>query len=156
MRKFLAGCLLVGAMGPWGLTAQGAEPVVEAMSMTDDVGAAVVQAKVKGDVLTVVLRYENVVEATVELSYPVAEVYYIDPADQKKYHVLKDSSGKWIAAPVNNYGKVGNVGFTSPLKMKPGAKQVVWFKFPAPGPESASIDLSVPGLLPLDGLPISR
>lgn len=116
----------------------------------------VLKAHVADAVLTVVVRYQNTTGAKIEENYPVAEVYYIDPAENKKYSVLKDENGKWIANPVNNHGLIGTVGRDWGLEIEAGSASVLWFKFPAPASGHDTVNLVIPNITPFDGLPVSR
>lgn len=123
-----------------------------------DSGAEVhaIKAKAADGVLTVIVRYQNDTGSKIEEDYPVSEVYYIDPAENKKYSVLQDENGKWIANPVNNQGKIGVVGRDWGLGIDHGTSKVMWFKFPEPASGGDSINLVVPNVTPFDGLAISR
>lgn len=123
-----------------------------------DSGAEVhaIKAAVADGVLTVIIRYQNDTGGKIEESYPVSEVYYIDPAENKKYSVLQDENGKWIANPVNNQGKIGVVGRDWGLAIENGAAKVMWFKFPEPASGGETVNLVVPNVTPFDGLTVSR
>ena len=90
----IAGCLLFVSV------ALQAEPLQTQMGMTGDVEVDAVRASVRDDILTVILAYRNTGQSEAQVRYPVQDVYYIDNAENKKYHVLKDDKGDWIAAPV--------------------------------------------------------
>lgn len=107
-----------------------------------------IKASVKDGILTIQLAYRNKGSEDVNLYYGIEGVYYIDEKDKKKYHVLKDSKGTWIAAPLEGVSIVGPV--------KADDKTIVWFKFPAPATASTKVNLVVPGVLPFEDLPISQ
>ena len=72
-----------------------------------------------------------------------SDVYFTDPAENKKYSGLKDSAGNWIGQGDNkNYGA--------------GEQQVVWMKFPAPPATSTKIAFVFPGFPPFDDLPVAQ
>jgi hypothetical protein len=72
-----------------------------------------------------------------------ANVYFTDPAENKKYSGLKDSAGEWIGQGIGrDYGA--------------GDQQVVWMKFPAPPATSTKIAFVFPGFPPFDDLPIAQ
>lgn len=123
-----------------------------------DSGAEVhaVKAKVADGVLTVIIRYQNDTGGKIEEDFPLSEVYYIDPEENKKYSVLRDENGKWIANPVNNQGKIGVVGRDWGLDIENGQAKIMWFKFPEPASDSDTINFVVPNVTPFDGLAISR
>jgi hypothetical protein len=72
-----------------------------------------------------------------------SELYFVDPAENKKYENLKDSEG-------NNIGDLwyGNLA--------PGESKTSWAKFPAPPPTSTKISLTLPRFSPLEDVPISQ
>lgn len=144
-------CLCLGA----GI-ARAADPLQTQMSLDGGLEVDLLRAKAQNNILTIVAAYRNNGSGKAQLEYPVSEVYYIDDQAQKKYHVLKDDQGKWIAAPVNNHGNIGVVGRDWGLDIPPGGKQVVWFKFPAPEETASSITLSLPNVTPFDPVTISR
>lgn len=76
------------------------------------------------------------------------EVYLIDTAGGKKYQVLKDEKGAFIAAL--------RQGYTDKWYeyLKPGDSQVIWMKFPAPPAEVKAITLQLPSVPPFEDLKI--
>ena len=149
LRKIL--CLMLAL---W-ISPAGAEPL-QTQYHSNGSEASALKASISNQVLTVVIRYNNTSGAEMRESYPIEEVYYIDPGENKKYHVLKDENGKWIANPVSNHGRIGVVGRDWDMKIKADAKAVVWFKFPEPASGANTINLVIPNLTPFDGLPIKR
>lgn len=127
------------------------------MSMSGDLEVDLKQAKVDGSVLTAILLYRNTGTKVVNVRYSIENVYFIDKRENKKYQVLKDEKGDWIAAPVarSGIGFEGAVG-ADPLVVDVGEKKSVWFKFPAPPAESTSINLVVPDVIPFEGVVVSR
>ena len=151
MLKFLTTIVLLVLAGP--LTAEEA-----LQTQYHDSGAEVqaIKAKAADGVLTIIVRYTNDTGGKIEESFPLSEVYYIDPVENKKYSVLRDENGKWIANPVNNQGKIGVVGRDWGLGIDDGKKKVMWFKFPEPASGGDVVNLVVPNVTPFDGLAISR
>lgn len=143
--------LMVLAVAP----AWAAEPL---QTQYHDSGAEVhaIKAKVANGVLTVIVRYQNDTGDEFEENFPISEVYYIDPAENKKYSVLQDENGKWIANPVNNHGRIGVVGKDWGMDVEAGKSKVIWFKFPEPASAGDTINLVVPNVTPFDGLAISH
>ena len=78
--------------------------------------------------------------------YGWQDVYVTDPAENKKYSGLKDSTGAWIG---DGYVYGGR-------EFAPGQQQVMWMKFPAPPPSSTKISFILPGFPPFDDLPIAQ
>ena len=150
MLRYFMGLIVLAATPAWA-----ADPL---QTQYHDSGAEVhaLKAKAADGVLTVIIRYQNDTGGKIEEDYPVSEVYYIDPAENKKYSVMQDENGKWIANPVNNQGKIGVVGRDWGLGIEHGTSKVMWFKFPEPASGGDSINLVVPNITPFDGLPVSR
>lgn len=72
-----------------------------------------------------------------------SDVYLTDPAENKKYSGLKDSTGSWIGqGDSKHYGA--------------GEQQGIWMKFPAPPATSAKIAFVFPGFPPFDDLPVAQ
>jgi hypothetical protein len=75
-------------------------------------------------------------------AYSWEHVYFSDPVEAKKYLGLRDSAGAWIGQGENkNY--------------KPGERQVIWMKFPAPPETSKRISFVFPGFPPFEDLPVA-
>ena len=71
------------------------------------------------------------------------ELFFIDPAENKRYQFLTDSGGNRILDVW--YGD-----------LEPGQQRVNWAKFPAPPPSSTKISLSVPKFPPFEDVPVSQ
>jgi len=71
------------------------------------------------------------------------ELFFIDPAENKRYQFLTDSGGNRILDVW--YGD-----------LEPGQQRVNWAKFPAPPPGSTKISLSLPKFPPFEDVPISQ
>jgi hypothetical protein len=71
------------------------------------------------------------------------QLYYIDPAENKKYLPLTDSNGERIMEAF-----AGNVGA--------GQQRLNWAKFPAPPPTSTKISVSIPYFAPFEDAPVSQ
>ncbi len=70
------------------------------------------------------------------------DIYYIDPAENKKYGFLTDSEGNRIL----------DVFWGS---FAAGQQRVNWAKFPAPPSTSSKISVSIPKFPPFEDVPIS-
>jgi hypothetical protein len=82
--------------------------------------------------------------STPDIYYDLAwkDVYFIDPAENKKYGFLTDSEGNRILDI--QWGH-----------MKPGQQWLSWAKFPAPPPTSNKISLSVGSFAPFEDVPVA-
>ena len=110
--------------------------------------AEVTEFRRKGNTLTAKVRYRNGGTADAEPDIKYEEVYLMDAAAGKKYSVLKDENGAYIAALRQGwkdrwYEKVGA-----------GEQMIIWAKFPAPPPEVKAVTLQIPGIPPFDDLAI--
>lgn len=114
-----------------------------------DLEVDVIKAAAKEGILTIQLAYRNKGDAEAALHYAWQDVYFLDTQDKKKYQVLKDSQGTFLAAPDDGYREIN-------AKVPGAGKLIVWFKFPAPPASTTKINLVVPGVLPFEDLPISQ
>ncbi len=81
----------------------------------------------------------------------MGEVSLVDDTTSQRYTVLKDDASKYMAAPLANDGNT--LRLSSSTKDAP---VVVWFKFPAPPPESKTVSITIPGVGPFDGVVVNR
>lgn len=102
---------------------------------------------VTGDILTVSMTFSGGTDCCIHM--PVEDVAVIDDATSQRIGVLKDNSGKWMAAPLETGGR--NVG---PESFRTAS--VVWFKFPAPPATSRTVSVALPGVAPFDAVPVTR
>ncbi len=139
-----------------------------------------VKAKVRNGVLTLAVRYVHPWEATtpeerekvdfsrmqelkgrnIPIKFKVGSVFYI--ADGKRYYVLKDKEGRWLASPVaGDYIAEPMDQETLAKRSKQGKMpallldedhpvKVLWFKFPAPPEGVDEIEFQVPEAAPFD------
>lgn len=101
----------------------------------------------KGNTLTAKLRFTNRGSGAASPDFRYGETYLLD-ADNKKYEVLKDEQGNYLAALRSGYS---DRWYES---LEPGASQTVWMKFSAPAAAIKTISLQVPGMEPIDELTI--
>jgi hypothetical protein len=123
------------------------DKVMQTQRGPNGVKVNLIKADVTGKLLTVEIQYvypegKGGAYASASTDYHIKDVSYIDTATSKIYGVVKDKSGSWMAAPLNNQKKV-SLFFT-----QSGDSQAVWFMFPAPSPETNLISLNVPGVGP--------
>lgn len=102
----------------------------------------------KGSTLTARLVLRNQGSAEVEPDIYYSEVYVMDLGAGKKYEVLKDEKGSYIAALRQGWE---NRWYQ---KLSPGETYTLWMKFPAPPPDVKAVTLQIPGLPPYEDLPI--
>ena len=86
--------------------------------------------------------------ADTEPNVHLNEVYVMDAAGGKKYEVLKDENGSYIAALRPGYR---DQWFQ---RLQPGGTYTIWMKFPAPPADVKTVTLQVPGVPPFEDLAI--
>jgi hypothetical protein len=113
---------------------------------------------VSGDIVTVTLLYRNLTDSYVnhiDVNFPIEKVNITDDATSRRYGVLKDQAGQYMASPLSDDDK--SIHFrVKPQKEYPGSYEVAWFKFPAPPPEAQTISINVPKVGPFENISIKR
>jgi hypothetical protein len=105
-----------------------------------------------GDLMTVELRYRNPTANEIWLdTFSIEQVSFIDDATSKRYGVVKDQSGQYMASPLS-----GGKEYINPHYVKERGYSIVWFKFPAPPPSTQTISINIPKVSPFDGIRIQR
>ena len=110
--------------------------------------AEVTEFRRKGNTLTTRVRLRNGGGARQEVGVVYPEVYIMDAAGGKKYEVLKDEQGHYIAALSQGWGDRWME------RLEPGQSQSVWIKFPAPPAEVKAVTLQIPKVPPFEDLAI--
>ncbi len=72
-----------------------------------------------------------------------SQLYFIDPAENKKYGFLTDSSGNRVLQVFEG-------------QYAPGQARSNWAKFPAPPANSKKISIYIPNFPPFDDVPVSE
>ena len=98
--------------------------------------------RVSGNALMVRWRVVNTGAAPVSFDFSWEDIYYIDPAENKRYSYLTDSEGKKILDT-----KWGSI--------KPSEQWLSWAKFPAPPATSTKISMSIGGFAPFEDVPVA-
>jgi hypothetical protein len=112
------------------------------------------RAGVTGDTLAVELHCRNPGKSTVVIKFPIEQVSVIDDATSRRYGVLKDQAGQYLAAPMIDWAGrpiqsiYSKIGFRS--------DSVMWFKFPAPPPQAQTVSINIPTIAPFDNIRIQR
>ena len=78
-----------------------------------------------------------------DIDYNWVKLYYIDPAENKKYSFLTDSAGNRIL-------DIRREKYTA------GQQRVNWAKFPAPPATSKKITIYIPFFPPFDDIPVAE
>jgi hypothetical protein len=143
--------LLFFYLSLWLIPAQAADPIQTQYGINGEMEVDLLRVSESGGILTAVFAYRNTGSDKISIRYSVSEVYFLEKSEGKKYHVLVDSTGEPLATPLNNRF----IGIPS-SQFKPGARKLVWFKFPAPPEGSEAIDLVLPDALPFENIALSR
>lgn len=121
---------------------------------TPGVVGELIQCKRSGGVLSVKIRFHNTSGTSVSfwalapnVSY---EKFYVTAAS-KKYFILKDSDGTYLA-PGADYS-CGMPGVCE--KLAAGQSNTWWAKFPAPSADVTKVELFTPDTTPFDDIPIT-
>lgn len=112
------------------------------------VTAEVTEFKRKGNTLTAKVRFRNSGTETMEPDIRLRDTYVMDSSAGKKYEVLKDEKGTYIAALHPGYS---DRWYTN---VKAGEQATIWMKFPAPPAEVKAVTLQLPGVPPFEDVPI--
>lgn len=98
--------------------------------------------RVSGGALLARWRIVNSGTKAVTYDYSWDDVYYIDPAGNKRYSYIT-LDGKRILDMWSG-------------SLPPGEQRVMWAKYPAPPPTSKRISLNIPKFTPFEDLPVSE
>lgn len=112
------------------------------------VTAEVSEFRRKGNTLTAKVRLVNKRADRSEPEIHWKEVALIDTAGGKKYEVLKDEKGAFLASTQQGWTDRWHEWIDG------NSSQIVWMKFPAPPPEVKTITLQMPKMPPFDDLTI--
>jgi hypothetical protein len=80
---------------------------------------------------------------TILYNFNWSQIYYVDPAENKKYGFLTDAGGNRILQVFE-----GNYA--------PGQQRTNWAKFPAPPASSQKITIYIPNFPPFEDIPVSQ
>ena len=115
--------------------------------------------RASGDTLNVYWRVSNQSSATQELvkcstgwycKYQLAAgnwgdgIYIIDSANQRKHLVVRTDKKPVVSSS------------ETPLSIEPGSSINLWAKFPAPPLEVRKVSIYIPGVAPMEDIPISE
>lgn len=98
--------------------------------------------RVSGNALLVRWRVVNTGATASSYGFQWENLYYIDPAENKRYSYLTDSEGNKIL-----HTKEGS--------LQPSEQWLSWAKFPAPPPTSTKISMSIGGFAPFEDVPVT-
>jgi len=99
--------------------------------------------RISGNALLVRWRVVHAgADPQISYTFDWKDIYYIDPAENKKYSYLTDSEGERILDA--KYGS-----------MRPGDQWLSWAKFPAPPTTSTKVSLSLGNFAPFEDVPVA-
>ena len=110
--------------------------------------AEVTEFRRKGNTVTAKVRLVNTGAEKIDPEIFWQEVSLIDTTGGKKYEVLKDEKGAYLAANRQSYTD------RWAERIEPNQSQIIWMKFPAPPREVKTITLQLPKMPPFDDLTI--
>ena len=110
--------------------------------------AEVTELRRKGNTLTAKVRLRNGSTDNQQVEVRFDEVYLMDAANAKKYEVLRDEKGTYVASLRSGW----NDRWYGDLK--PTESYLLWMKFPAPPAEVHTITLQLPNMPPFEDLAI--
>ena len=129
-------------------TPSAAGPLASQESNWPGVVVDVMEFRRKGNTLTARVRLSNKGPEKPQAEINYGEVYVMDLAGGKKYQVLQDQEGAFIAALRSGWKDRWYE------TLEPGKSQMLWMKFPAPPAEVTTVTLQVPGVPPFEDLAI--
>jgi outer membrane protein OmpA-like peptidoglycan-associated protein len=91
-------------------------------------------------------------KATGSLPLRYADAYAFDAASKRKYPVLKDQSGKYLAQPISDDKDGGRFWYSY---VEPGGQTPVSLTFQPPPDTTRAVDIVIPGLEPFENTPIA-
>jgi len=98
--------------------------------------------RLSGSILIARWRLVNTGTKGVNYDFSWDDIYYLDPAGNKKYDYLKIDGRRIL-----------DVWWGT---LQPGEQRVNWAKFPAPPPSSKRISLNVPKFTPFEDVPVGE
>ena len=110
--------------------------------------AELTELRRRGNTLTAKVRLRNGSPDKQAVEVKFEDVYRMDAANAKKYEVLRDEKGTYIAGVRSGWG---DRWYDT---LEPAQVHVVWMKFPAPPPEVTAITLQLANMPPFEELPI--
>ncbi|MBM4315705.1 MAG: OmpA family protein [Deltaproteobacteria bacterium] len=81
-----------------------------------------------------------------------ADAYAFDPASKRKYPVLKDQAGIYLAQPISDNGDGGRFWYAY---VEPGGQALVSLTFQPPPDTVRAVDIMIPLLEPFENIPVA-
>jgi hypothetical protein len=129
--------------------------ILSTLKGPDDSQVDLLKAQVNETILTIELHYKRGSEGKrVSSSYAIDQISVLDETTAKKYSVLKDQSGNYMASPLQT--DQGKQLITITIPSFNDTPVSVWFKFPAPSPDTKTISVTIPEVGSYKGIPVYR
>ena len=118
----------------------------------DEVEVDLTSLKIKNNIVTAKFKIRNNGSAQQNIRIDYKQCYLMDEANQKKYYVLKDSDGLFIAGPNYDRGDGGRFWFDIQAERSKG----MWMKFPEPADNPETISISIPKVFPFEEIELTK
>ena len=120
----------------------------------DGLEVHIMKTKINKNIMTVIFAIENTNDTDGEyFALPIPQVFY--NTNDKKYPVLKDADGKWLASTIgyssSDFDIFLSSNYTSKnhtFELAAGKKKIGWVKFEAPQDSDWPLDLQFPSVTP--------
>lgn len=102
--------------------------------------------------MAVVMEWHNTTDKSVSGGRALyfKDIHLYDPHNDKKYFVLRDASGAYLAGPRSD----ANDGGRWWIKLPPGEKVRSWASFAAVPSSTQTVDVVIPQLTPFESIPV--
>ncbi len=140
------GLIMIASVG-WSMKVIQTQPSTDA-----NFEISLLRAGIRDSVMTIQIVIKNVSSEEREYKFFAKDVYMTDAKAKKKYYLLKDTQGHYIAGPMTNWYQGGLFSVT----LAPKAKAIFWGKFPAPPTTTESVDIYIPWALPFEAVRMHR
>jgi len=112
----------------------------------DGIAADLTQLSIKNDVLTLRFKIRNEGSDSPRIEFLFRDCYIVDESNQKKYFLLKDAEGQYIAGPKEKEWDGGRFSYI----VEPEKTKGLWMKLPVPTDNPDTISISIPGFFPFE------
>jgi hypothetical protein len=115
--------------------------------------ASLVSVEREGQQLRVRMRLESSAGAAGHVMEPevlMAEVSAFDPVGKRKFMLMKDSDGNFMAEPITDKGNGGRLDLNTVSDAR-----LITFTFVAPPGDVAAVDIILPKFVPLEGVKLA-
>jgi len=118
----------------------------------DGIEADITGVRIKNNIVTVKFKLRNTGQEKHSVKIFYDSCYLMDENNQKKYYILKDSDGIYIAGPQADEDRGGRFWYT----VESGKANNMWIKFPQPTDNPESVTISLAGFFPFEEIPLEQ